>query len=214
MREKWARRSFLSGMSTALAAFGLQVAPANAQTNASSFQPSRHKEDEWFDALPGKHRVFIDASTANGARDALIFGRNLYTASASGYSLADGDLALVICLRHRATAFAFDDAIWSKYGKAWSTQMDYSDPRTHEPLTTSTLAAGISELLKRGAALAICDMATRARARASVEVAKASSDDVYKELVAHAIPGGRFVPAGVVALARAQEYGYSLLVAG
>ena len=40
-----------------------------------------------------------------------------------------------------------------------------------------------------------------------------AADDIYQELVANAIPNGRFVAAGVVAATRSQEYGYSLLYA-
>jgi hypothetical protein len=214
MRDRFPRRSFLSGVSAALAAVGLGSTSARAETGVSAFQPARHQEDEWFDKLPGKHRVFVDASSAAGASDALMFARNLYTANANGYSLKEGDLAIIVCLRHRATAFAFNDAMWSKYGKAWSTQLNYTDPKTKEAPTSNLLAAGIDELLKKGTAFAICDMATHARARASAQATGGDADEVYKELVGHAITGGRFVPAGVVAVNRAQEYGYSLLVAG
>jgi len=36
-------------------------------------------------------------------------------------------------------------------------------------------------------------------------------DAIYKELVASILPGSRMVSAGVVAVTRAQEYGYSLI---
>ena len=34
---------------------------------------------------------------------------------------------------------------------------------------------------------------------------------IYKELVANIVPGSRMVSAGVVAVTRAQEYGYALI---
>jgi intracellular sulfur oxidation DsrE/DsrF family protein len=41
-----------------------------------------------------------------------------------------------------------------------------------------------------------------------------NAEEIYNELLANNIPGSRFVPAGVVAAARSQEHGYSLIYAG
>ena len=41
-----------------------------------------------------------------------------------------------------------------------------------------------------------------------------NADDVFAELGRGLIPNARFVPAGVTAATRSQEYGYSLLSAG
>jgi len=40
---------------------------------------------------------------------------------------------------------------------------------------------------------------------------KANGDAVYKELVANLVPNSHMVAAGVVAVNRAQEYGFTLL---
>jgi len=36
------------------------------------------------------------------------------------------------------------------------------------------------------------------------------ADDVYNEIAANLIGQARFVPAGIIAVNRAQEYGYSI----
>src|SRR3954470_7767311 len=66
-----ARRSFLSrlgsGFAAVGAALGAGTATALAQGSPSSgWQPARHAEDEWFDKIPGKHRTFLDAVSAQG----------------------------------------------------------------------------------------------------------------------------------------------------
>ena len=76
------------------------------------------------------------------------------------------------------------------------------------------LGVTLNTLVERGTRFAICDMATSFFATQLAEDTGASKDSVYKELVASAIPNGHFVPAGVVAVTRAQEYNYSLLSAG
>src|SRR5215470_12486949 len=94
------RRSFLSQAGLTAAALGVGAsATAQAQTGGARFQPARHTQDDWLDALPGKHRLYLDALTGPGAGDALLFAGNFLNMSKSGYSLNDNDSAVVICLR-------------------------------------------------------------------------------------------------------------------
>src|SRR5262245_20019085 len=127
-----ARRSFLSrlgnGFAAVGAALGAGTATALAQGSSSGeWQPARHSEDDWFDKIPGKHRTFLDAVSARGVGEALHFASNIVTTSKSGYGLESNEVAIVVCLRHAATAFAFADAIWSKYGPSLP-----AEPKTHE----------------------------------------------------------------------------------
>jgi hypothetical protein len=133
------------------------VARAGARDAISA---STSSTDAWLDALPGKHRTFIDASTVRGGGSALLYAYNLYAANKSDYSLADRDVAVVVCFR-----------------------------------------------------LAICEMATHGLAGSIAADTGGTEDAVYRELVANAIPNARMVAAGVLAVNRAQEYGYTLLTA-
>jgi hypothetical protein len=54
-------------------------------------------------------------------------------------------------------------------------------------------------------------MATHFFAGQIAMATKGNADAVYKELVANTIPNSHMVAAGVVAVNRAQEYGFSLL---
>src|SRR4051794_37752597 len=100
------RRSFLSRAGVTAAAFGLGGVAAHAQgSSAGRFQPTRHPQDDWLDAVPGKHRLFLDALTGAGAGDALLFAGNFLNNSKAAYNMADADSAIVICLRHFATPF-------------------------------------------------------------------------------------------------------------
>ncbi len=72
----------------------------------------------------------------------------------------------------------------------------------------------IDSLLERGTQFAVCNAATQFFAGQVSQATGIGSDEAYDELVASAIPNSRFVSAGVVAVTRAQEYGYSLLYAG
>ena len=225
MKDGNTRRSMMTGLGAAAAAAVLLPASARAQTKASNFRPGRHAQDSWMDDLKGQHRIFIDSSTATGGATAILYANNLYMANNTGYSLKPADLAIVICMRHFATPFAYNDAAWKKYGQAFSTMMEFKDPKTKAVpssnlmnsadygMTLPNFGVTISSLVERGTRFAICDLATNFIATQIAEQTGGNKDAIYKELVASAIPNSRFVPAGVVAVTRAQEYDYSLLVA-
>ena len=56
-------------------------------------------------------------------------------------------------------------------------------------------------------------MATRGIAGALADVAGGNADAIYNELVANIVTNARMVPAGIVAVNRAQERGYSFVCA-
>ena len=223
------RRSMLSGFAAVLAAFSLRPQSAEAQSQTSSrFQPARHPQDDWMDAVPGKHRTVIDCAAVGAAGTGVFWANNLLTANRNGYQLADADVAVIVVLRHEATTFAYSDAIWAKYGIPLGTLGRITDPRTNQPPAVNPLNSrdfgtamtnnGVtaSSLASRGVHFAICDMATTRIAGVIAAAVKSTQADIYKELVASAglLPNSHMVAAGVVAVNRAQERGYSLLSAG
>lgn len=223
------RRSFVSRVSAGLAALGAVAVPATAIASPepqSPFKPERHPQDDWFDALPGKHRFFYDSATPNGAGDAITFTTNFYVANKSGYNLGDQDLAVVICLRHWSTPFAWTDAIWAKYGASISERIKFVDPKTQQPPTINVYQATgygmqlpnrgttLDVLIKRGVHFAVCDMATRAYSGIIAGKVGGTADAVYEELKANSIPNCHYVAAGIVAVQRAQERGYSAVQMG
>ncbi|HJZ70943.1 MAG TPA: hypothetical protein VKE51_04340 [Vicinamibacterales bacterium] len=227
----FARRSFLSRLGTGLAALGAALgagaAGAEAQGSADQrWQPSRHAEDDWFDKLPGKHRMILDAVSGPGAGDALHFASNVITTSKSGYGLESGDLAIVICLRHGATAVAFTDAMWAKYSELMSARAKLNDPKTHAPAAVNVYnsteygrllpngSATIDALIKQGVHFAVCDQSTHGYAGGFAQRTDATAEAVYKELTANRIGNSHMVPSGIVAVGHAQERGYAYAYCG
>jgi hypothetical protein len=227
MPNSTTRRTLLKGGLTgaaAAAAVSLTSTGAAAQPPARRFQPPRHSQDQWLDAIPGRHRNFIDCASAGAAGAGLLFANNLYVGNARGYSLKEADVAIVICLRHLATAFAFNDVVWAKYGQALSVAVNFTDPKTGRAPATNLLdAAGypdlpnagitISSVVKRGTHFAVCDMATNRIAGLVAASTQGVQEAVYTEFVRNLIPNSQLTAAGVVAVNRAQEYGYTLLTA-
>ena len=217
--QRHARRAFLSRLGTGVTAAGLTVlhdrpAAAQASTASSPWHARRHTEDDWLDRIPGVHRLVFDTISPEGFSEALTFANNYFNANKSGYGLNDADLSVVIVVRHSSTAFAYTDAMWTKHGALLAQRTGFVDPETKQPPTVNVHRARIEGLIGRGVHLAVCQMATRNHAGIIGKAADTSTDTIYKELVANLVGNAHMVPAGVVAVSRAQERGYSLVHGG
>lgn len=215
-----ARRSFLMRLGAGTTLFGTAVAGAASPTaqsgGSAEWRSARHPQDDWLD-LPGTHRFIFDTTTTQGLRNAVLYANNFFVGNQTGYGLKDADIAVVLVMRHNATAFAYNDAMWAKHGQALSKIVELSDPKTKEPYTVNALLSGgggmtLDGLTKRGAHFAVCQMATRRFAGALAQAAGSTADVVYAELASNLIANSHLVPAGIVALGRAQERGYALAV--
>jgi intracellular sulfur oxidation DsrE/DsrF family protein len=223
-----ARRSFLARLGAAAAAFGFGSSAADAQAPAppasppaaaallpeTRWQPAREAKDDWLDQIPGKHRLVFDSVSPEGASGAIQFANNFYTGNKNGYELEPADVAVVIVLRHRATQFAFTDAIWAKYGAALSESDKFVDPKTSAAPNVNVYRNGLEAHVKRGVHFAVCDLSTHRLANFIARKSEANADAVYKELTSNAFPNAHFVAAGILAVNRAQERGYAVSHAG
>jgi intracellular sulfur oxidation DsrE/DsrF family protein len=185
-----------------------------------SWQAARHDQDDWLDGNTAKHRVILDTWNPEHFPDALQFAGNIVETNKTDYDIPAGELAVVICVRHRTTPFAFNDAMWTKYGKSMSAQMAWTDPSSQgTPGTLGTPTANpfgkrLTTLAAQGIQLAICNRTTRAYSGRAAREANAAGDVVLKEFMANTVIAGHFVPAGVVAVTRAQERGYANISIG
>ncbi|MBZ5662248.1 MAG: hypothetical protein LAO08_17750 [Acidobacteriia bacterium] len=231
MDSKWlqslmARRSFLTRLGAGVGVVGAAAAggPAAMARPAedAAFRPARHAQDDWYDKIPGVHRFLFDTASADGMAWALQFASNFYTANTDAYGLKDSDLAVVIVARHKSTPFAYNDAMWAKYSKQLSEQTEFTDPKTKLPPTVnpytaedSTLqqAGKMNALIKKGAQFAVCGMSTRGVAGRIAKANGLETDAVFKEITANLIGNSHLVPAGILAVNRAQERGYTFTYA-
>ena len=219
------RRSFLSNLGVAASAASVTLAGgatvAHAQTAGDGrWQATRHEKDDWYDQLPGKHRLFFDTTKPDALEDAIQFAGNFYSANRSDYGLETADLAVIVCMRHRSAPFAFNDAIWAKYGATLAKRAEFVDPKTQEapkvnfftPVAPAppARARGLAGLMKLGVQFAICNLSTHGIASMIAGATGGTADAIYKELAANLIDQARLVPAGIVAVNRAQERGYSI----
>lgn len=218
------RRSFLTRWNTGLVSLAALAGIAKAQQKAAAkanFAPALHDQDDWLER-PAKHRVVIDSTEPDGTGDALLWASNVFRTSQRDYGVENGDIALLVVLRHSSAAFGMSDAMWEKYGAQLAARGKIQDPKTHAaPNKNIYNAHGYNELssmgntlesvAKLGAQFAICSLSTRGNAGIIAKATGQDTDAVYAELTSHLIINARMVPAGVVTVIHAEERGYALV---
>lgn len=220
------RRTFLTA--TSLSAAGL-AAPSDlgaqqVQGTGNRREIPRYAQDAWFNSLPGKHRLFLDATEIAEAAGALGFAWNFLRTSQTGYNLKDADQAVIVCLRHNATELAFSNAFWLKYDILRNLTYKHPDtgklvkggnvfrPGSTNPKSMSD-AFTVDGLARRGVHFAVCGLAARALA-SQIAGPKASRDaveDIMDALVAALPANAHLMVSGILAAQRAGEYGYTIL---
>lgn len=223
------RRSFLNYLNAGVAslaamAVGSAALAQGKTTPATRWEPARHEKDDWLEKPKTKHRLVFDTTTPEGLGEALAFAANFIRVNGTDYGLGSGDLAVVIIVRHRSTPFAYSDAIWAKYGAAMAAQSRFEDPKSKLAPRTNVYSSGdygnllpnrsvtLDSLFKQGVVLAVCSVATRVFAGAIADAVGGNIDAINSELIANLVGGeARMVPAGIVAVNRAQERGYTLV---
>jgi intracellular sulfur oxidation DsrE/DsrF family protein len=121
-------------------------------------------------------------------------------------------------------SLGFDDAMWEKYGQFFSrvtriTALNSDEPPSMNPMNIevssySNRGNTLEIIRNRGIQYAVCSKATQSMSNLIASNTGAAAEDIFQELTQHNIRTSRFVPAGVVATTRSQEYGFSLAVCG
>lgn len=221
------RRSFFTRFNAGAASLAALAVGGVAMAKPKSparWEPARHEKDDWLDQASAKHRLLFDTITADGLGEALAFGGNFIRVNKTDYGLESTDLAVVVVLRHRATPFGYNDAIWAKYGTVLAPITPVEDPKTKQAPKVNiyntedyagllpSRGATLDSLTKQGAQVAVCSVATRGIADIIAGKVGGNGEDINKELITNLAPHARMVPAGIVAVNRAQERGYTLAI--
>jgi len=212
------RRSFLTRFQagvTAAAALVIGVAAKAQEKTATAprFEPERHTQDDWMGQIPGKHRMVIDTFTVEGFGDALLWAGNFLLANRNDYGLKNEDLAVIIVTRHFSTGHGYNNDMWAKYGATLAARAPSADGPAKEPPRANPSGAALASLTSQGVRFAVCSMATRRLAGMIARATGGTADAIFSELGANLVSNARLVPAGIVAVNRAQEHGYTLVTA-
>ncbi len=213
-REAVVRRSFLARLGAAGAALagigGVGGTPSTVA--AQSPRGQTHPADAWLDDLTGQHKNIFDCTSIANGPTGWAFARNFLTANTGPvYQLKDADINTIVCMRHLATVFGFNDPMWAKYRLGASQQVMEGGV----PAVKNAHAATANDLARRGVIVAVCGMATARIARAVARDAGLNAADVEEDLRANLVtPTARVVAAGVIVTNRAQEKGFTYTYVG
>jgi intracellular sulfur oxidation DsrE/DsrF family protein len=205
-----ARRWFLERLgigSAAVGAFLGTALPAHAQSPPST--PRRHTADDWMDTLPTAHRTVFDATSAEGADDIRRYASNVFLANRAGYGLESRDVGILIILRHYATPYGYNDAMWAKYGSVFVSEPKNAGARA--PTANPGNAGGetLDSLSAQGVHFGVCQMATRRYSGMIARSTGGNADAIFEELGKNLVRNAHLTPAGIVAVGRAQERGFT-----
>jgi hypothetical protein len=219
------KRAFFRQMLTGL---GVGVASAAAIAHKSvAFAaegpgPVSEAQDAWLDQLGRRHRQVFDTISPDGVARALTFTYTFYDASKDGYGIAPAELGVVMIFRSGSTAFGLNDHIWSKYGAAISKIYKFTDPTTKAAASVNVYNAAdkaaslptngltLDALAQMGGRFAVCAVASRKLANAVARETGGNGDAIFAEFQANLVGNARLVPAGIIAVNRAQERRYAL----
>ena len=219
------RRTLLGAGMVLAGAGAIAASPASGQAAAGQWRPAMEDLDSWLDKPGSRHRMLFDSTTIDAGIGALGFANNFLYENQLAYGLKPEQIGAVVVLRHFSTPLAYDDSVWKKYGGGFVQKLGIkgdlatraatgnpvlnksANPKTppgFDWMANDTLA----KLADQGVRFAVCGLATQVLA-AMLAGPGGDAKAVDAELRGHLVPGAVMVPAGIVAVNRAQEKGYS-----
>lgn len=215
------RRGFLAhlGGAGAALALGSLTTSASAAELSQGTRSAPEWDMSWLERVRrAKHRTVFDTHTAENV---LTFTTRYLDSVATVYGQRAPAVAAIVVVRARAVPLALSDALWEKY--PLGEDANVKDPATGAFATRNLFlrpAAGadaaaaeviVSRLQARGMTIVVCDIATGVLAGRLAAKVGGTKDAIHGELRAGLVPGAFLAPAGVFAMAEAQNAGCAYL---
>ena len=240
--ERSPRRNFLGLLTGGTAFLGLAAlgaplrlaARSNDDGHGAPTGGQKSEADLWFDKIKGTHRVVYDATQPHEVMPFAWPKVFLLTNEQTGSPATD--CGVVVVLRHAAIGFAFQDAMWAKYGFAEVFKAGDPGPgfqaadaatatKTRNPFWNTkpgdfkmpgigAVDIGIKDLMGSGVMFCVCQTAMTVYSAAVAGQMGLDPKAVMQEWTDNMIPGIQPVPSGVWALGRAQEHRCAYIFAG
>ena len=164
----------------------------------------------------------FDTTSPVGFGEAIAFANNFIRVNQSDYGVQSKDLSVVIVVRQHSSgrlditmqSGPSTERYW-RCGSASSIRKTNQAPKVNlykaadDGAMLANRGTTLDSILNQGVQLAVCQVATRGIAGALAQATGQNTDSVNNELIANIVTNARMVPAGIVAVNRAQERGYS-----
>ncbi len=213
------RREFMRTVGIGAAA----IAASAVGVRAAGALPVDSPPDEaWLTRITGKHRQYFDAVSANDGWP-IAFATTFIRKNMEAYGLKQSEITSIVGFRHMAVPLALNDAMWSKYhiGKF----LNITDKSTGAPALRNTFynvkpgdlpmpGLSIDQFAALGGFFTVCDAALTALSGMAAGAAGLPASGAKAEWESNLLPHFYIVPAGVLAVNRAQEYHCTYCYAG
>ena len=207
------RRSFLTALAsvTSVAAFGSRdAAGQSASPSAGPFDMA------WLEQMKGKHKQAYDLGSFDLAADnrPLRFCRNFLDTFHEVYKLEHPQINTAVGISGPAFAMNASDRLWEKYKLGERSKI--IDPMTKQPSVRNIFLddgsdISIKAMQARGTIFWQCNVALGNVAQQLATQFKMPVAEVRADLIAGLNPGVKVMPSHVMALALAQERGFTYM---
>ena len=169
----------------------------------------------WLDAMKGRHKQLYDLGTANIGADPQIlrYTRNFLDTSRDFFHLESPQINTAVGISGPAFAMNASDRLWAKYKLGERGRI--TDPATKQPAVRNIFLDGsdlsIKALQARGTVFWQCNVALGIVAQQLADTFQMPVAEVRADLIAGLNPGVKLMPSHMIALALAQEHGFTYM---
>ena len=213
MSDLFRRRAFLTSLASipGLVAFGSR--DAGAQASPPSAGPF---DMAWLEQVKGKHKQLYDLGSFDLGEDnrPLRFCKNFLDTFHDVYKLQHPEINTAVGISGPAFAMNASDRLWEKYRLGERSKI--IDPMTKQPSIRNIFVddgsdISIKAMQARGTIFWQCNVALGNVAQQLANQFKMPFAEVRADLIAGLNPGVKLMPSHVMALALAQERGFSYM---
>jgi intracellular sulfur oxidation DsrE/DsrF family protein len=214
MSSAQGRRSFVSAIAS-LAGLALSGSAAGEAAAQSPAVPGDQFDLAWLDQMKGKHKQLYDFGSVQLSIEPrpLRFGRNFLDTFRDVYQLQFPDINTAVGISGPAIPMNCSDRLWDKYKLGERSKI--IDPKTTQPAVRNIFLDGgdisVKAMQARGTIFWQCNVALGLVAQQLADAFHIPVAEVRADLIAGLNPGVRLVPSHVMALALAQERGFTYM---
>jgi hypothetical protein len=208
------RRSFISSVASFVGLAAARVS-ADQQPSGQPAAASGGFDMAWLDQMKGKHKQLYDLGGLELADDPrpLRFVRNFLDTFRDVYHLESPDINTAVGISGPAFPMNASDRLWAKYKLGERSKI--IDPTTKQPAVRNIFYddgdISVKAIQARGTVFWQCNVALGNVAQQLAAAFRMPPAEVRADLVAGLNPGVRLMPSHVMALALAQELGFTYM---
>jgi hypothetical protein len=208
------RRSFVSVLAS-FAGFAAVGSPGEAAAGQSTLPRVAPFDMAWLDDMKGKHKQVYDLGSLELSEEPrpLRFGRNFLDTFRDVYKIEFPDVNTAAGISGPAFPMNASDRLWVKYKLGERSKI--IDPMTKQPAVRNIFLdmpdIGVKAMQARGMVFWQCNVALGNVAQQLATAFQMPVAEVRADLIAGLNPGVRLMPSHVMALALAQERGFTYM---